>query len=237
MTRPTHGMVLAAGLGTRMRPLTNTCPKPLIKVAGQSLLDRALDWMQQGGIRQAVVNTHYLSEQIEQYLAKRENPRIIISSEAEELLETGGGIKKALPHLGSEPFISANSDTICLNATTHTITRLSEYWNNDTMDALLLLHPVEKAVGYEGRGDFSLGHTGELMRRNAANDAPFVFTGVQMLHPRLFKNAPQGAFSMNLLYDQNLSRVRAIIHDGHWLHVGDPQGLNLAEKWFHAHTS
>lgn len=229
---PKYGMVLAAGLGTRMRPLTNTRPKPLIEVAGKTLLDRALDWMQEGAVEQAVVNTHYLAEQIETHLRTRRNPKIILSSEADTLLETGGGITKALPYLGQSPFICANSDTICVNGAIHAIARLSDHWDNDEMDALLLLHPTEKAIGYEGRGDFNLSPTGELLRRKDAPHANYVFTGVQLLHPRLFKNAPQGAFSMNLLYDQNHPRMRAIIHDGNWLHVGDPAGLKLAEDWF-----
>lgn len=228
---PQKGMVLAAGLGTRMRPLTNTTPKPLIKVGGHALLDHVLDWMSASGINDVTVNTHYLADQIESHVQRRTQPKIMLSSEASQLLETGGGITKALPWLGSAPFISANSDTICVDGTTPAIARLAQHWDDESMDALLLLHPVEKAIGYEGRGDFFLNPEGKLTRRTDNHFAPYVFTGVQLLHPRLFTNAPSGPFSMNLLYDRNLSRVRAIVHDGNWLHVGDPQGLSQAEAW------
>ncbi len=232
---PTKGMVLAAGLGTRMRPLTNTRPKPLISVAGRTLLDRALDWMADAGVEDVVVNTHYLAPQIEDHLRIRTQPRIILSSEADQLLETGGGILRALPYLGEAPFVSANSDTICLDGPTPAIARLAKHWDDEEMDALLLLHPVEKAVGYEGRGDFFLGENGELTRRGDAPSAPFVFTGVQLLHPRLFENAPAGPFSMNLLYDIEPGRIKGLVHDGNWLHVGDPQGLQDAENWLASH--
>lgn len=228
---PQKGMVLAAGLGTRMRPLTNTLPKPLIPVLGQTLLDRALDWMQSGGVEDVVVNTHYLAPQIEAHVQNRPRPRIRLSSEADQLLETGGGIARALPHLGDTPFIGANSDTICLNADTHAIERLARHWRDHDMDALLLLHPVEKAIGYEGRGDFYLNPNGTLARRGNAPTAPYVFTGVQLLHPRLFASHPQGPFSMNLLYDRTPKRIYGLVHDGAWLHVGDPQGLQDAENW------
>ena len=232
---PTKGMVLAAGLGTRMRPLTNSRPKPLINVAGHSLLDRALDWMANSGIKEVVVNTHYLSAQIEAHLQRRIQPHIILSPENEELLETGGGIARALPHLGEDPFICANSDTICIDGPVATITRLAQHWNDARMDALLLLHPVEKAIGYEGKGDFSITKTGNLSRRADAPFAPYIFTGIQLLHPRLFKECPLGAFSMNQLYDRNLSRVAGLVHEGDWLHVGDPKGLTDAENWLHHH--
>lgn len=230
---PRKGMVLAAGLGKRMRPLTLATPKPLIAVGGATLLDRALDWMHEGGVEDVVVNTHYLEDQIHRHLASRAQPRLTISSEAAELLETGGGIAKALPHLGHLPFIACNSDTICLNGAEHALSRLNQAWRDSEMDALLLLHPVEKAVGYEGQGDFFL-ENGRPVRRGAAARAPYVFTGVQLLHPRLFAGYPEGPFSMNLLYDRAMPRLRALVHDGDWLHVGDPQGLAQAETWLAA---
>lgn len=229
-------MVLAAGLGTRMRPLTNTKPKPLIEVAGITLLDRVLDWMAAAGITETVVNTHYLAPQIEAHVQSRTTPHIILSSEADQLLETGGGIAKALPHLGDTPFFSANSDTICLDGETPALARMAQGWDDASMDALLLLHPVEKAIGFEGPGDFSMGANGELTRRGTNPSAPYVFTGVQLLHPRLFRNLPTGPFSMNLLYDRALTRVRGLVHDGNWLHVGDPQGLADAESWLKTHA-
>lgn len=228
---PEKGMVLAAGLGTRMRPLTLRTPKPLIEVAGIPLIDRVLDWMGQAGVRDAVVNTHYLADQIESHLRRRSAPRIAISPETGLRLETGGGIARALPLLGDAPFFSANSDTLCLNGDNHALLRLARAWDDETMDALLLLHPVEKAVGYEGKGDFFLSDAGRLTRKGMENAAPYVFTGVQLLHPRLFTNSPAGAFSMNILYDRAMPRIRGLVHDGHWLHVGDPEGLAAAESW------
>ncbi|MBY0406129.1 MAG: nucleotidyltransferase family protein, partial [Rickettsiales bacterium] len=227
-------MVLAAGLGTRMRPITLTTPKPLVKVAGISLLDRVLDWLAASGINDVVVNTHYLAEQVEQAVSTRNQPRVSISPEHDQLLETGGGIARALPLLGGAPFLSANSDTLCMDGATPAITRLCAAWDDAQMDALLLLHPVEKAVGYEGKGDFFL-EAGMLTRRGERASAPYVFTGVQILHPRLFSGAPTGAFSMNALYDKNLARVRGLVHDGAWLHVGDPAGLKQAEDWLLSH--
>ncbi len=229
---PKKAMLLSAGLGTRMKPLTDALPKPLIPVSGTTLIDRALDWLANAGIEEAVVNTHYKAGMIEAHVAKRARPRVHISYE-NAVLETGGGIKKALPFFGGAPFFSANSDVICLDGKTPALHRLWQAWDEATMDALLLLHPVLSAVGYDGAGDFFL-EQGKLRRRLGHPSAPLVFTGVQLLHPRLFKDAPEGPFSLNLLYnramaeDGTLDRVSAIIHDGDWLHVGDPQGLAKA---------
>ncbi|NBO19639.1 MAG: nucleotidyltransferase family protein, partial [Proteobacteria bacterium] len=148
---PSHAMLLAAGLGTRMRPLTNTTPKPLIPVAGRTLLDRVLDWMQKAGVQHVVVNTHYLADQLEAHVKSRAAPRIAISPEHDLLLETGGGINKALPLLGSAPFFSANSDTLCIDGEKPALQRLAAAWDDARMDALLLLHPVQQSVGYEGK--------------------------------------------------------------------------------------
>ena len=227
-------IVLAAGLGKRMRPLTDTLPKPMIKVGGKRLIDHALDWLAMAGVAEAVVNTHYLAPLLEAHLAKRNAPRITLSHE-DTLLETGGGIAKALPMLGDAPFFAINSDTICLNGNEHALARLFRLWNDKSMDALLLLHPVERAVGYDGAGDFSLDTDGVVIRKQPDAQAPYVFTGIQMIHPRLFAAAPAGAFSMNLLYNRNreedgrLPRIHAIVHDGKWLHVGKPASIPLAE--------
>ncbi len=232
-------MVLAAGLGTRMRPLTDHVPKPLIKVAGISLIDRTLDWLAASGISEAVVNSYYQAELLEAHLAKRATPKVQISRET-TVLETGGGIRQALPLLGTAPFFSVNSDVICIDGKIPALHRLSQAWD-DTADALLLVHPVAAAVGYDGPGDFFLDAGGTLRRRLDAPSAPFVFTGVQLLHPRLFDHAPDGAFSLNVLYnremqsDGTLPRIRALRHDGHWLHIGDPPGLAAAERWLAAH--
>ncbi len=234
---PTKAMVLAAGLGTRMRPLTDTMPKPLVTVAGIPLIDHALNWLADGGITDTVVNSFYMAEKLEGYLLGREHPRIHISRE-DTLLETGGGIKKALPFLGETPFFSLNSDTICVNAKASALTRMADAWT-DGIDALLLLHPTSTAIGYAGKGDFFL-EGGKLRRRSADESANYVFTGVQLIHPRMFKNSPGGAFSMNVLYnhgmehDGTLHRIGAIVHDGNWLHIGTPGERDIADAWFAA---
>lgn len=222
-----RGMVLAAGRGERMRPLTDRIPKPLIEVSGRTLLDRALDALENGGVAEAVVNVAYKAEMIEAHLAGRVSPRIRISRE-ETALETGGGIKKALPLLGEDPFFALNSDTVLLDGEAPALRRLTRAWRED-IDGVLLLHPAERATGYAGRGDFFLDAAGRLTRRGEAPRAPFVFTGAQLLHPRIFRNAPEGVFSMNVLYDRNLSNFLGVIHDGGWLHVGDADGLKAAE--------
>lgn len=235
---PTHIMVLAAGLGTRMRPLTDHVPKPMVPVAGRSLIDRVLDWAAVSGVKNAVVNTHYLAPMLQAHLSQRSGKPSITISHEEVLLETGGGIVKALPHLGSAPFFSANSDTLCIDGASPALARLAAQWDDARYDALLLLHPANKAIGYEGKGDFSLTADGKPRRRGDAASAPFVFTGVQLLHPRYFAHAPEGAFSMNVLYNRGISadgvldRVGALVHDGEWLHIGDPKGLAQAEDWF-----
>jgi MurNAc alpha-1-phosphate uridylyltransferase len=217
-----------------MRPLTDNLPKPLIPVAGTALIDRILDWLYASHINEAVVNSHYLAPALEAHLAQRRTPKIHISRE-DPLLETGGGIKKALPLLGKQPFFAVNSDTLCIDGDTPALERLMNAWDERNMDALLLLYPVEKAIGYEGKGDFFLNDDGTLRRRGDAPSAPFVFTGVQLLHPRIFQAAPDGAFSMNLLYDRLMqqvpARLQAVVHDGASLHVGDAQGLKQAEAF------
>jgi MurNAc alpha-1-phosphate uridylyltransferase len=225
---PERAMILAAGLGLRMRPLTERIPKPLVQVAGRPLIDYALDFVEAGGAREAVVNTSYLADLLEAHLRARTAPHITVSRE-DAPLETGGGIAKALPLLGAQPFFSLNSDAITLSGPAHPFIRLQEAWNGARMDALLLLQPRESASGYEGAGDFFIGENGALTRRGDAPSAPYVFTGVQLMHPRLFTGCPKGAFSLNVLYNRDLSRIHAIVHDGLWLHVGDTAGLAQAE--------
>lgn len=236
LAQPKKAMVLAAGLGTRMRPLTDTIPKPLIPVAGKALIDHILDWLASSGITEAVVNSFYKAEMLEKHLAVRRSPAIRISRE-EVLLETGGGIRKALPMLGAEPFFAFNSDTICIDGATPTLERMAQTWDDTAMDALLLVHPVSRAIGYEGRGDFWLDDNGCPRRRREDEAAPYVFTGAQLLHPRLFAGAPEGPFSMNVLYnrgmgkDGTLRRIGVLVHDGDWLHIGTPEELKRAETW------
>ncbi|MBY0354749.1 MAG: nucleotidyltransferase family protein [Rickettsiales bacterium] len=234
-----HAMVLAAGRGQRMRPLTDTLPKPLIQVAGRSMIDRQIDLLQAYGIERVVVNSSYLGEILQAHLRQRSAPEIIFSPEP-TMLETGGGIVRALPLLGDSPFFAMNSDVILRDGPAKPLLqRMEEAWDPAVMDVLLLLQPREKAIGFEGQGDFFLERDGYTPRRRGeAPSAPYVFTGTQILHPRLFENAPADAFSMNLLYDRHrsahgvLGRVAALVHDGHWLHVGDPQALAQAEAYF-----
>ena len=228
MTAPTHAMVLAAGKGLRLRPLTEHTPKPLIEVAGRTMLDRVLDRLGDVRVPHLVVNAHWLGEKIAAHLANR--PGVVLSHE-DALLDTGGGVARALPLLGAAAFYVCNADTIWLDGAQPALARLADAWDEARMDALLLLHPVAAAIGYDGRGDFAREPDGRLRRRGSAPIAPYVFTGVQMLHPRLFAGAPGGAFSLNLLYDRarEAGRLFGLVHDGEWLHVGTPEALAQAE--------
>jgi MurNAc alpha-1-phosphate uridylyltransferase len=231
MTTLTHAMVLAAGLGLRMRPLTLERPKPLISVAGQPLLDHALDRVAAAGIGTALVNTHYKGEMIAAHLKDRTAPRIVLSPEA-DLLESGGGIKQALPELGNEPFLSVNADILWLDGPTSAIERLVRACNPKEMDALLLLHPAVSAFGYDGKGDFHMDPIGRLTRRRSGEIAPFVFAGVQILKPELFADTPDGAFSTNLIWDRLMEneRLYGMRHDGLWFHVGTPGSIAEVEE-------
>ena len=225
----THAMALAAGLGTRMRPITLTVPKPLVSVAGRTMLDRALDHLRAQKVQRIVVNTHWLPDCIERHVAGC--PDITLSPEA-EILETGGGVVKALPLLGPNPFFVVNCDIIWTDGPQPALSRLAAAWDDRNMDALLLLHPVDKAVGYDGPGDFFAEPGQAPRRRDGAARAPYLFTGVQILHPRLFQHAPGGKFSLNVVYDQALrsNRLGAVIHNGNWYHVGTPEALPQVES-------
>lgn len=228
-TRPHRAMVLAAGLGLRMRPITQHTPKPLVEVAGRTMLDRALDHLAAAGASHLVVNTHWLAERIATHLSGR--PGITLSHE-DELLETGGGVTKALPHLGDQPFYVVNSDIIWTDGATPALQRLAEAWDDDRMDALLLLQRTATAMGYDGDGDFFLDTAGVPRRRRDREVAPLLFSGVQILSPRLFHDAPAGKFSLNVLYDRALEagRLFALVHDGRWYHVGTPEALPQVER-------
>ncbi|MEL0106752.1 MAG: nucleotidyltransferase family protein [Rhodospirillaceae bacterium] len=232
---PTTAMVLAAGYGTRMRPLTDTLPKPLVRVLDRALIDRVLDRLEDAMVEKAVVNVHYLGEQIEKHLKSRTSPKIDISRE-EELLDTGGGIIHALSKLGKNPFYAVNSDALWLNGYKDALLRLAQHWDDTQMDGLLLLHSTVEAYGYDGMGDFVIDPLGGLQRRPEGEVSPYLFTGVQMLHPRLFKNAPSGPFSMNRLYDEaiEVGRLYGVIHDGEWFHVGTVESLKEAEDYIQA---
>ena len=221
---PTHAMVLAAGLGLRMRPLTLTLPKPLLEIAGRTMLDRVLDHLDAVGCAHKVVNLHWLGETVRRHLAGRAD---IAFSEEPDLLETGGGVAQALPLLGSGPFYVCNADIVWRDGPYSALARLADSFDPVRMDGLLLLQPVEKAFGYEGLGDFHLSDSGRLSRRRPQERAPLLFSGVQILHPRLFADSPKGAFSLNLLYDRAMAagRLFGLIHDGGWYHIGTPQAL------------
>ncbi|MBC7906614.1 MAG: nucleotidyltransferase family protein [Rhodospirillaceae bacterium] len=226
---PTHAMVLAAGLGMRMRPITEHTPKPLVAVAGRTMLDRALDHLAEVNVSHLVVNTHWLAPRIQEHLAGR--PNLTLSHE-DTLLETGGGVTKALPHLGDAPFYVVNSDIIWTDGATPALKRLAEFWDDERMDALLLMQPTATAMGYDGDGDFFLDAFGVPRRRRDREMAPLLFSGVQILSPRLFRDAPSGKFSLNVLYDRALEdgRLFGIVHDGRWYHVGTPDALPEVER-------
>ena len=235
--RPSHAMVLAAGRGERMRPITDSLPKPLVEVAGQAMLDSVLDRLAAFGVATAVVNVHHLAERIERHLENRKHPRIVISRE-DELLDTGGGVAKALPLLGDDAFFVCNGDVCWLDGRTPALERIAAAWDEETMDALLLLQPTALAFGYDGSGDFVMDPLGRLRRRREREIAPFVFAGIQLLHPRLFAEAPQGPFSLNRLYDRAIENQRlwGLRHDGEWFHVGTPQALEEVGELLHPQT-
>lgn len=228
---PQKAMVLAAGMGERMRPLTATMPKPLVKVAGRPLLDHVLDKLEQAGVPTVIVNVHYLADQIERHLADRKSPHIVISDERDQLLETGGGVVKALPSLGAEPFFLVNSDSIWLDGVEGNLKRLAETFDPNRMDALLLLAAATHSIGYAGRGDFTMAPDGRLQPRAERQVAPFVYAGAAIFSPRLFDGAPEGRFSLNRLFTKasEAERLFGLRLDGLWMHVGTPDAIALAE--------
>lgn len=234
---PKSAMVLAAGLGTRMRPLTDELPKPLLEVAGRTLLDHAIDRLELAGVERVVVNLHYRAEQIAAHLAGRQRPHIEFSHEAERL-ETGGGVARALDRLDNAFFV-VNSDVLWLDGTQFALTRLARAFVAERMDAVLLLQRAVGAVGYDGNGDYFLDPLGTPRRRGEREVAPYVFTGVQLLHRRLFAGVEETVFSLNRLYDQAeaAGRLHAIVHDGEWYHVGTPQGLATTRARFAWHRT
>jgi MurNAc alpha-1-phosphate uridylyltransferase len=238
MRTPRNAMVLAAGLGTRMRPLTDTKPKPLVEVAGKALIDHVLDKLSDAGVEQAVVNVHYFAEQLERHLARRTRPRIVISDERGVLLGTGGGVVKALPLLGDAPFFHINSDTIWIDGGTPNLKRLAAAFDPAAMDALLLLAPSAGSIGYSGSGDFTLAPDGRLTARAEGEQAPFVYAGAAILSPALFKGAPAGEFSLTDLFARaaQAGRLHGLPLDGRWMHVGSPDAIREAEAAIKAHA-
>lgn len=230
--KPSVAMVLAAGFGKRMLPLTEAIPKPMVKLGGRPLIDHVLDKLAAAGIKRAVVNVHYLPDVLEAHLKTRTAPEIIISDERGEILETGGGVRKALPKLGKAPFVIHNSDTVWIEGVGSNIERLLETWNPATMDCLLLLAATASSIGYDGRGDFEMDGFGRLKRQTGARLAPFVFAGVSVMKPEFFDDAPDGPFSLNVIWDRAIAKGRlyGLRLDGLWMHVGTPQSLEEAEK-------
>jgi MurNAc alpha-1-phosphate uridylyltransferase len=233
VSRPKGAMVLAAGLGTRMRPLTNSLPKPLIKVRGKALIDHVIDRLVGAGVERVVVNTHHHAELLKEHLAKRRDVEIRISDETDRVLGTGGGVFKALPLFEAEPFFVHNSDSIWVEGYGHALSRMIARWNPDEMDALLLAAPLVNAIGYDGAGDFLMDADGRLARVPEQRLSPFAYPGVQIVHPRLFDGCSGGAFSINPLWDKSIAsgRLYGMRLEGVWMHVGTPDALARAEDF------
>ncbi len=233
--KPTVAMVLAAGPGKRMHPITKSIPKPLVAVSGRTMIDRAIDRLEDYGIKKVVVNISYKGEMVKQHLAARNSPEIVFSEE-ESPLETGGGIKKALPLIGDEPFFVTNSDIIWQDGFENTLSRLASVWNEKAMDSMLLLTRTVTAIGYSGQGDMFLGYGREVRRKKPLDVAPYVFAGVQLMHPRLVADNPKESFPLGELLVNSkenngwIPRVFGIPHDGIWIHVGEPESIKVAEE-------
>ncbi len=229
--RPATAMVLAAGLGVRMRPLTETIPKPLVRLAGRALIDHVLDRLAAASVARAVVNVHHRADMLEAHLKGRAAPKIAISDERDALLDTGGGAVRALPLLGNKPFLIHNSDSVWIEGVGSNLERLFRHWDSARMDSLMLLALGSASLGYDGPGDFSMGGDGKLARRAEREIAPFAFAGVSIAHPRLFEGAPAGKFSLNVLWNRAIERGRlyGVRLDGVWMHVGAPESLKQAE--------
>jgi MurNAc alpha-1-phosphate uridylyltransferase len=229
---PHTAMIMAAGLGKRMRPLTATKPKPLIEVNGKALLDHVLDRLRVAGVKKVVVNVHYLADALEAHLASRDHGlEVVISDERGLLMETGGGLVKAAPLIDCDPFLALNSDNLWIDGPADTIRLLASQWDDSKMDALLLLVPQARALGHKGMGDFHMDRTGRIRRRERSHVAPFVFTGIQMVSKRLLRDAPEGPFSTNTLWDRAIEEGRAFgaVHQGLWFDVGTPQSIPMTE--------
>jgi MurNAc alpha-1-phosphate uridylyltransferase len=228
---PKRAIVLAAGLGTRMRGHSDKIPKPLVKVSGKALIDYALDRLAESGVEQVVVNVHYMADALEGHLKKRTHPRIIISDERKELMGTGGGVVKALGHLGDAPFFYMNSDTLWIDGVKPNLQRLAEAFDPAEMDGLLLLAPTTTSIGYDERGDFAMATDGRIRRRPEREVVPFAYASAAVFSPALFKDAPKGVFSMMTLFDRaaEQGRLHGLRIDGIWMHVGTPEAVAEAE--------
>jgi MurNAc alpha-1-phosphate uridylyltransferase len=231
---PKKAMVLAAGLGLRMRPLTDHMPKPLVRVAGRPLLDHVLDKLGDAGVSEAVVNVHYLPDQIIDHVADRTRPRVIISDERDQVLGTGGGVVRALPQLGQAPFFLVNADTMWIDGVRPNLARLAETFDPARMDILLLMAPTTSSIGYNGHGDYAMLPDGPLRKRREHQVVPFVYAGAAILSPSLFAGAPAGEFSLTKMFDRanEQERLFGLRLDGVWMHVGTPDAVHAAEEAF-----
>jgi N-acetyl-alpha-D-muramate 1-phosphate uridylyltransferase len=231
---PAKAMILAAGFGVRMRPLTDSMPKPLVRVAGRALLDHVLDKLAAAGVSEAVVNVHYLADQIIAHTATRTQPRVIISDERDQVLGTGGGVVKALPLLGDAPFFHLNADTLWIDGVRPNLARLAETFDPARMDILLLMAPTTSSIGYGGPGDYAMLPDGALRKRREHQVVPFVYAGAAILSPSLFTEAPAGEFPLTRLFDaaNEKERLFGLRLDGVWMHVGTPDAVHAAEEAF-----
>lgn len=239
MSVPARAMVLAAGLGTRMRPLTDARPKAMVEVSGRTLIDRVLDRLEAAGVTEAVVNVHHHADVLEQHLKTRTAPKIAISDERRALLDSGGGVKKALPLLGTDPFFVLNADTIWIEGFRPNLPALGIMFDPAEMDILLLLAATSGSVGYDGKGDFDADSGGRLSRRTEGRVTPFVYAGAAVMKPDLFAKTPDGPFSLNLLFDRAIEagRLYGLRLDGLWMHVGTPEAVSDAETAYARSTS
>jgi MurNAc alpha-1-phosphate uridylyltransferase len=229
---PRTAMIMAAGLGKRMRPLTATRPKPLIEVAGKALLDHVLERLRSSGVQKVVVNVHYLADAVEAHMESRSHGlEFAISDERALLLETGGGLIKARDLIDSDPFLAVNSDNFWVDGPADTLKLLASHWDSEKMDVLLLLVPLARAQNHRGMGDFHMDREGRVRRREKGRVAPFVFTGIQMISKRLLRDAPDGPFSTNILWDRAIEEGRCFgaVHQGLWFDVGTPKSIKLTE--------
>jgi MurNAc alpha-1-phosphate uridylyltransferase len=229
----TRAMVMAAGKGTRMQPLTDTMPKPMVPFMGRPLIDHVLDRLEEAGIEEVIVNSHHFADMLEAHVARRTSPRIVLSDERAELLDTGGGAKKALPLLGDDPIITFNSDSVWDEAEGENLRKLIAAFDPARMDALLMIADVKHTIGFTGRGDFNMDADGRLTRRGKDESVVNMFAGVQVIKPQLFADGPSGAFSTNLIWDRLIEKGRLFGHRmlGTWMHVGTPEDLKSAETF------
>ena len=234
--KPKTAMILAAGLGKRMRPITSMIPKPLVEINGKALIDYGLDALARNGVERVVVNVHYMAELLRAHLRKRRDMEVIVSDESDKLLESGGGIVRALPHLGSDPFYLINSDTFWIDGYRDNLDLLADLWNPDDADMLLLIAEMRQATGYDGRGDFTMDREGRLRRVAERDMSPFIYAGAGILKPDLFKDLPEETFSLNRVFDTAIENERLFGGrlDGLWLTVGTPQAIHDAEAAFAA---